>query len=295
MRHWHPTTGLSGSERGAERARQGPRAGLVTDPVGGRRAKPRRRRVARVLALVFGAVAVAGGVGYLVFAPQIGALLTARNFCLAVEHQQYTNAYGFFSPDLRQRVPLDAFTTISTRGDALQGRVTDCSASGVAVGDGRQSVIIQSVVTRSGSGQSRNDLHLLLLDGAWKIDEAPDPLLLPLTSAYAFCQDLKTQSYDAAFRLLSLATQTKLGNSVAFQAVLGASSIVTGGLKDCQVTAVALSANRQALTIQSTAIFERFPSLSTELDEVQNSPGEWRVDRLTLFILGATVRIPQGT
>jgi hypothetical protein len=279
---------------------RGQGSGLLTtmEQLGGGTDGPSvKRRGRRILLGVVVTVAVlvtAGGVGYAVFSPQIGALLAARDFCTAIQSQNYSKAYEALAPDLQRRVPRDAFITISTRGDDLEGQVTDCSVSGVDVSADRQSVALHAVVSRARTGQARNTLDLAYSNGAWKISSPPDPLLMPLTTAYLFCQSLTRQHYDAAFQLLAVATQAKLGNSLAFQAVLNVSHIVTGSIKDCQVSSVALSGNQESLTVKSTLLFEHFPNLDTQLIEVQESPGAWSVSKLTLYVLGQPVTIPSG-
>jgi hypothetical protein len=261
---------------------------------------PRRgRRILRRILLIAGIViillAAAAGVGYAVFSPQIGALLVARDFCQHVEMKDYAAAYDEFSPDVQRRVPRADFLTISTRGDALEGSVIGCSVIGIDMSSDRQSVTIHSTVTRSLQGQSREDLVLSLEAGRWKIAEPPDPLLLPLTTALSFCQDIEQQNYTAAFGLLSVRTQAKVGNSLLFQGIFTASHFVTGNLKDCQVTSVALAASGAQLMVASTLVFEHFPSLTAHLVEVEESPGNWAVDTLTFFALGFTINVPPGS
>lgn len=70
--------------------------------------------------------------------------------------------------------------------------------------------------------------------------------------------------------------------------------MLTGALRDCQVTSVALSSDGRALTIHSNLTFEHFPSLAAQLDETLDTGGRWGVDRLTLFLLGLPVRLPPG-
>jgi len=271
---------------------------LPPPPVGlSTSAKPRRRgrRILVAVGIVMLLLAAAAGAGYLVFSPQIGALLAARAFCQEVEQHQYTAAYSDFTPDLQQRVPRAAFVTISTRGDALEGPVIGCSLSGVDVTSDRQNVVINSVVTRSLQGQTHQDLDLTLLGGHWKIAQPPDPLLLPLTTAYLFCTDLEQQNYTAAFGLLTIQTQAKVGNSLLFQGIFTASHFVTGNLKDCQVASATFSANQQQVLVASTLVFQHFPSLTSQVVLSQDTPGAWAVQRLALTVLGFSVDVPPGS
>jgi hypothetical protein len=115
---------------------------------------------------------------------------------------------------------------------------------------------------------------------------------LPLTTAYYFCQDLKAQDYSSAYKLMSASAQAKLGSPLALQLAIGASQIVTGKLTGCQVTSVAFSSDRRALTVHSTLSFDRSQPLPSTVNEVIDSNGAWRVDRLTIVLLGIPISIP---
>lgn len=267
----------------------------VALPTRGQPHRRRGRRVLIVVAIFLLLLAAAVGVSSVVFSPQIGALLAARGFCQDIEQHQYAAAYAYFTPDLRQRIPQDAFETISARGDTLEGPVIGCSINGIDVSSDRQNVVIYSVVTRSVQGQTRQDLDLSLQAGQWKIAEPPDPLLLPLTTAYLFCQDLEQQNYTAAFGLLSIQTQAKVGNSLLFQGIFTASHVLTGNLQDCQVASVSTSASQQQVTVASTLVFQHFPSIASQVMLTEDSPGSWAVQRMALTVLGFTVTVPPGS
>jgi hypothetical protein len=252
-------------------------------------------RVFVIVGILVVLLATGAGIGYVIFGPQIGALAAARDFCQHVEQKNYAAAYNAFTPDLQQRVPRAAFLAISTRADALEGPVIGCSENGIDVSSDRQSATIHAVVTRTLQGQSHEDLVLSYQSGRWQIAEPPDPLLLPLTTAYFFCQDLEQQKYQAAYGLLSLSTQAKVGNSLLFQTLFTASHIVTGNLKDCQVASVALSEDGQQLTIASALMFQHFPSLTAQLVEVEESPSTWAVQKLTISALGVSLNVPPGS
>jgi hypothetical protein len=267
---------------------------VIAPPVGSPPKKRRGRIVLSVVLIVLVALVGAGVAGYFAFGTQVRVLLTARDFCSAVERQNYGTAYSYFSSELQQQVPRNAFLAISTRGDTLEGKVTNCTASGVDVGASGQSATVHAVVTRALSGDTHEDLQLALIGGSWKISAPPDPLLLPLTTAYTFCQDLVNGDFNGAFQLFSLQTQQKVGNSLVFEGILAGSRIVTGSVKDCQATSVSLSANQQSLTVKSAILFQHFPNIDSQLDEVQDSPGHWSVQKLTLLVLGVSVTVPPG-
>ncbi len=273
---------------------------IIPPPVPVTVGKPRRKlgrgwRILRVVVIIVVVLGAAAGIGYAVFSPQIGALLVARGFCQQVEQQHYAAAYQDFAPDLQQRVPRAAFLAISSRADTLEGPVIGCSVAGIDVSSDRQSVVVHSVISRSLQGQSHEDLALSYESGQWVIAEPPDPLLLPLTTAYFFCQDLEQQQYSTAYGLLSVQTQAKVGNSLLFEGIFTASHVVTGNLKDCQVASATLGANGQQLSIASTLVFQHFPSLSAQLVEVEESPGEWAVDKLALSVLSFSIDVPPGS
>ncbi len=215
--------------------------------------KLNRRRLLIIGAAVIGVLIIAGIFLYLSFSAEIGALLAANDFCTAVKQQDYPKAYTYFSPGLQQQVTRDAFITISTKGDALQGKVTDCSAASVDVALGGQSVVVHSVITRSKIGKQHSDIQLSLINGKWKISSSPDPLLLPLTTAYYFCQDAIAQQYAAAYQYFSPDLQQQVSRD-AFITISQGSDNLNGKVTDCKVSSVSLISDHKALSVQSTIV-----------------------------------------
>jgi hypothetical protein len=238
-----------------------------------RRWLTRKRLLIGIGALV-AVLVVVGAVAYNMFAAQINGLLAARDFCTAVQHQDYAKAYSYFAPQLRKQVPEDAFTTISRNGDDLQGRVVDCTASGVDVAIAGQSVVVHSVITRSIVGKQKNDVHLALVNGAWKISSSPDPLLLPMTSAYEFCENLKAQRYPDAYAYLSDTLQKQVSRE-AFVTILTGSDGLYGKVTACNVAKVTLSRDQSSVAVQSTVVRTKVTQPS-ELHLALTSAG-WRV------------------
>jgi hypothetical protein len=215
--------------------------------------KLNRKRLLIIGAAVLGVLLIAGIFLYLNFSAEIGALLTANDFCNAVKQQDYPKAYTYFSPGLQQQVSRDAFITISTKGDALQGKVTNCGVDGVNVALGGQSVVIHSTITRSKIGKQHNDLDLSLIDGKWKISSSPDPLLLPLTTAYYFCKDAIAQQYAAAYVYFSPGLQQQVSRDAFVTISLGDDNL-NGRVTDCNVSSVTLSPDHKAVSVQSTLV-----------------------------------------
>jgi len=242
----------------------------------GRRWRPTRKGVLIAGGAALVALIAGGVVAYLSFSAQIGALLAARDFCTAVQHQDYPKDYSFFAPQLRAQIPQDAFITISTKGDELQGKVQDCSASGVDVALGGQSVVVHSTITRAIIGKQKNDIHMALVGGAWKISEAPDPLLLPLTAAYRFCEDAKAQRYGDAYQLLAPALQAQVSRD-AFTTISAGSDRLNGKVTACNVTGVEAAADHKAVTVHSSVVREK-GAQPGDLHLGLLAPG-WRIDR----------------
>jgi hypothetical protein len=95
---------------------------------------------------------------------------------------------------------------------------------------------IRATAHKLATDKQPSDLHLALLGGAWKIAGSPDPLPLPLTSAYYFCQDLIARGYDAAYNQMPSSARSKFGSATSLKVLIGLSQTLAGKPMGCQLT-----------------------------------------------------------
>jgi|GEM_PF-3145858 len=259
---------------------------------------PRRRNP---LPLIVGAllvlIAVIAGALYLFTkAPQqAGALLAARGFCTAEQQPDYAKAYTYFAPTLQTSVPQEAFVAISQGVEKQQGKVTNCSPNGVDVSKDGKSAIVHGSLKRQNTPAQNVDLSFTQSNGSWKIDKSPDAALLPLTTAYRFCRDIRLNQFDAAYALMSTNLQSSFGSAQSLQQDLTTIAQVTGTVSNCAAQGFTLDASKQSGTVQALIDFTNFQGVGSKLYEVVDGTGNWKLDALEFDIAGNPVKFPFGS
>lgn len=254
---------------------------------------PRRRRGLWVLSIVLAVILGLGG--YVAYAlprtPQGAALLNARDFCSAIQSQNYTKAYDQLSDGLRTLVSRQIFIDISQSVDARDGKVTDCAVTSIDVANNVATV--HGTVTRQLIGKQTVTLQYSQVGTNWEMTAPPDPALLPLATADQFCTDLKYQQYDSAYQLLSPAFQAAVSSSANFQQILTGLQQLTGTFIACHVQNVSITKNNQTAKIQGDISFTRLQNIPSIINEV-NTSDVWTIDSLTLTILGSPTTFPNN-
>lgn len=111
--------------------------------------------------------------GYNLFAPTVGATVTANSYYQAIKNQDYTQAYSFLASNMTTTnggpLTQSAFTTGATAEDTTLGTVTNFSQTSISTSNGTASVTIS--VTRSGGQSYVVHLQLQQINGNWLITQ----------------------------------------------------------------------------------------------------------------------------
>ncbi len=252
---------------------------------------PKRRGVVRGVLIAVGVIALLAVVAVVValatgVPQQAGALVAANNFCNAEKQQNYTQAYSYFSPALQQQVPQDAFTAISQGADAQQGKVTACSASGVTLSQDGKSAVVHGSITRQSAAAQKVDLQFALISGNWKISQAPDASIYPLTTAFLFCKDIKLEQFDAAYQLFTSTSQQMIGSANGLQQDYSTSTQVAGTLTNCNAQGITFNSTKESATIQSSLDFSNVQNLPAKIFLQTDTTGAWKISVLEVALLG---------
>jgi hypothetical protein len=93
---------------------------------------------------------------------------TAQAVCADLQAQDYSSLYNALSPQLQALGTQAQFTASQQQLDALQGNVTGCSYD-IQRSDSAQATITVTI-SRSRAASAAGTLHLVYVDGAWKVD-----------------------------------------------------------------------------------------------------------------------------
>jgi len=174
---------------------------------------PRRPRRAWLIALSVGLVvllALAGAGGFVYARVYQAPGAAATGFCHALAKQQYGQAYGLLSADMRSATTLTQFTQAATDLDALEGTVRTCTAAtggnGYSYALGSNSASVSSTITRQKTGILTGTLDLAYEQGSWRIASLPVSLLGvnlgALLAAHQLCAALLADDTTAAYQTL---------------------------------------------------------------------------------------------
>jgi hypothetical protein len=255
---------------------------------------PKKRGVGRGLLIAGGVIALLAVVAVVValatgVTQKAGALVAANNFCNAEKQQNYTQAYSYFSPALRSQVPQDAFTAISQGADTQQGKVTACSASGVTVSQDGKSAVVHGSMTRQHVAAQKVDLQFILTGGNWKISQAPDATIYPLTTAFEFCKDIKLQQFDAAYQLFTTSSQQMLGSADNLKQQYSTVAQAAGTLSNCNAQSITIKST--SATIQSGLDFSNIQNLPAKIFLQTDTTGAWKISVMEVSLLGNFVPV----
>jgi hypothetical protein len=93
---------------------------------------------------------------------------TAQALCVDLQSQDYSSLYNALSPQLQALGTQAQFTASQQQLDALQGNVTGCSYD-IQRSDSTQATVTITV-SRARAASAAGSVHLVYVDGAWKVD-----------------------------------------------------------------------------------------------------------------------------
>jgi hypothetical protein len=143
----------------------------------------------------------------------LGALQTLRDFCAAMQRQDYVGLYALLDGRLQAASTQDEFTQLQTDHDGVDGKVSACGLSGVAPGNTDATAQLTASIMRSKLGQRQGTMALATAGGVWKITGIAEALqgtdLGSVQVATQLCVDLAIGDFtDAYTGLTSSAFQT---------------------------------------------------------------------------------------
>lgn len=224
-------------------------------------------------------------------------LVVARAYCTSLTHQDGASAWSLFTPSL-QTLLFDTRTYTAVAGviDAQGGTATTCAPAPPILSKDGSSADVPLVVTRARNGEGQIDLHLTRAGNSWRIAQAPDLALLPFTTEYVLCLDLRATPPDAqaAFRLFSTRLQHTAGSPADFQRNLGNVEAITGPIINCQIQGFTLNPNGISGVFTSGTTFKNFANIPTELKLSADATGAWLIDAFVIKIAGFPLQLPTG-
>lgn len=163
---------------------------------------------------------VGGGAAAAYASVQAGAVAqAARQFCAALQADDYSAAYSGLASAYQEQTPRDQFIADGKLHDQLDSRVTACSANDSASGPlgslshlGSSSITLNARIRRAIT--YTGPITLVKQGGDWKIAAIAASLqgtnLAPLKSGRAFCAALVAGNYQAAYGMLTGGQQSQV-------------------------------------------------------------------------------------
>ena len=255
--------------------------------------KPKKSRRGLVIGLVIAVIVLAllgGGVAY--GANQYAAPgNAAKQFCSALQTQDYTTAYGMLSSSLKAKYTSDQFTLGSKTLDQVEGDVTGCKQ---AAGNSYNyslfgsTATITSVITRAQSGNLTGQLHLVNENG-WKVSGIDTSLLgvnlNSLQAAAGFCAALQQKDYATAYSFFGSALQAQIKQS-DFVAQGALHDQIDGPVTACGITAFG-QGNSDSTTTMTVSITRSTLGQKTGQATLDVEGGAWKFSALDPALQGS--------
>jgi hypothetical protein len=138
-----------------------------------------------------------------------------RDFCAALQRQDYAGTYALLDSALQGTYAQDAFTQLMQDHDGIDGTVSACGLVGIGAGNSDASAQVTASITRAKLGERDGTIALTANGGVWKISGVAQPLqgtdLGSVQTATQFCVDLAIGDFGSAYQNLT---------STAFQAAV---------------------------------------------------------------------------
>lgn len=258
------------------------------------------RLVLIAVGAVLAAVIVLGGVlllshrgGLSLGSPTPGSLTAANSYCAALKSQDYTKAYSLYSSGTQSLVPQESFAPVAQLIDTRSGKVTACTADKATVAKDGKSAVVTGSLTRGTTTASKFSWQWSVTSaGTWQLSQVPDVTLIPLMTGYRFCGYLKAQQYDEAYGLLSANFQKGVGSADDLKNDLSQVAALTGPFTGCVLQQFTMATDGKTASLNAGADFGNFPNVPAKFALVADVSGLWKIDTLTLTILGNPVDLP---
>jgi len=262
-------------------------------------APPQKKRSLKwlwiTLAVVGALVIVGGGGGVFALSLYGQPAAAATQFCGDLKAQNYDSAYGMLSAKLKTQLTSDQFRLGNTQLDNAEGKVTACGAASgsgsynYSLGSNKATVV--AVVTRATQGSLQGGVHLVNESGGWKVDALDTSLLGvhlgALQALNAFCTDLASQNYTAAFALLG-GSLTTGATSDAFAAVQQLHDQIDGKVTACALTGVG-SGNSDTAANVTVSVTRSTLGAKTGAITLDGTGGAWKITAIADAVQGSDV------
>jgi hypothetical protein len=254
--------------------------------------QPRDRR--RMILLGIGVLAiVALLVGIIIaavkqFTPNPTAQDAAQGYCQAIKAHSYTQAYGYFASALQSALPRAAYVPAAQQVDAVRGSVTACSF-GKAITAGN-SASVPATVTRQQAGKQSYTWQFTQENGAWRMTQPPDEVVVPFSIALRYCQEMGTAQLDAAYALFDADEQATVGSSDNFKADAAATAQYTGPLTGCHLQGFQLVTTDQTYANIALAFdFSNYQNVPAQIITLTKSP---LIEDVSIQVVGISMAFP---
>ncbi len=252
-----------------------------------------RRRSTIIIGAVIAALVLAGGVfaGFrLINGGTDAALSATQSYCTAITHQNYTGAYAQLAPALQAQISQPAYVAAMRALDNQRGNASSCHAT--TTKQSGSLIKIGATISRLKSGKENNTLTYAQTNSAWKLSQTPDVAVMPLTSVYAFCQQLQNAKFSQAYTALTQHFQQASGPLATFVNDSTSSVNITGAIDGCHLQQIDLSNAGQTATVHFGIDFAHFINLPSQIVTVQNGTSTWKIDQMQFTAAGVSLPFP---
>lgn len=186
-----------------------------------------------------------------------GAVLAAQGYCAALQQNDATKQYSYFSAALQAQIPNATYTAIAADVAKQEGAVTICQVGqATPSADGRSSAVAVTVtrqngstaVTTTGGTPATQALtwQFAQTGSAWQLTQMPDATLLPRATIFNYCNAVQPGNYASAYTLFTAAMQTALVSATDYTAVSHDIDANDGHATACGTTSVTAAADGSA-------------------------------------------------
>lgn len=277
-----------------------PQWGAPSQSLAGGAGTPQRKRSKKPLFIALSIVVlllllVGGGAAYVV--TSLGApAAAATQFCGALKSQNYSTAYGMFSPTFQGKYTSDEFTKGAQALDVLEGQVTQCDkatgSNAYTYSYGASTATLQAVITRGKQGQLTGQMILKNVNGSWKVDSLDTSLLgvnlAALQTVNSFCQALQSGDYETAYTDFG-ATPQQAMSETDFVTNAKLDDKYDGKLSACSLISLG-SGNTDTATSLSVSVTRGTQSAKSGNVALDVEGGAWKITTIDTSILGTDYR-----
>jgi hypothetical protein len=258
---------------------------------------PRRRSLRWLwitLTVVAVVVVVGGGAGWFALTQYAAPANEGLVFCDHLKAHSFAAAYNDLSASMQAQVTGDEFAKGAQFIEVTEGNITRCAQSAgnaYSYSFGAKKATLNATMTRSISGTLVGNIGLVQENGAWKVGSLDTSLLGinlgALKAAGAFCAALQSQSYSAAYALLSGNAQQQAPSDV-FAAVLGLQDQIDGKITTCSLTGFTVSGSDSNATLNASFTRATLGARSGAVT-LKVEGGAWKIDNVADSLQGTDV------